>query len=192
MKILKKVLANIRACEQKGKTKLIAIDGLGGSGKSSFAKSLLTLDPELNILELDHFPCLPKENPYHPLGAQTRVNLERFQREALLPLVNGQPAVYKNSFWWPTHEKPKTYTVPANGTVLVEGCYSFHLELRAFYDYSIWIECPAEEALKRAITRDGEDGANIWQQVHAPNERNYARVQKPMDSVDLVILKDSF
>ena len=120
MRTLGKVLENIRACGQKGETKLVAIDGLGGSGKSSFAKGLLALDTELKILELDHFPFLPEEYPYHPLGAQTRVILERFQREALLPLSMGEPAVYENTFWWPTDQKPGKHTVLAGGIVLVE------------------------------------------------------------------------
>ncbi len=191
MKTEEKILENIRICGQKGETKLIAIDGLGGSGKSSFAKSLLALDTELKILELDHFPYLPEEYPYHPLGAQTRVNLERFQREALIPLASGKPAKYENTFWWPTNQKADTHTIPAGGIVLVEGCYSFHSDLRDYYDYSIWVECSEEEALRRAIKRDGEDGAEIWQQVHAPNERSYALRQSPMDYVDLIILNDS-
>lgn len=137
MKTAEKVLENIRACEQKGTTKLIAIDGLGGSGKSSFAKNLLALDAELKILELDHFPYLPEEYPYHPLGAQTRVNLERFQREALIPLSKGEPVVYENTFWWPTSDKPTKHVIPAGGIVLVEGCYTFHSDLRDYYDYSI-------------------------------------------------------
>lgn len=187
MNTTENILNIIQRTHPKSETKLVAIDGLGGAGKTTFVNRLVALDTDIKVLELDHFPCLPEENPYHPVGAQTRVNLDRFKKEALIPLTLGSPAIYENTFWWKTSENPKRYEIPSGGIVLVEGCYSYHSDLREFYDYSIWINCSDDEALKRAIKRDGEDGAEIWKKVHAPNERNYALLQKPMEYVDLII-----
>ncbi len=194
MNIFEEILVAIQTCPRNSATKLVAIDGLGGSGKSTLTHEIVKLDSKIKILESDHFPCLPEEHPYHPAGAQTRVNLGRFQHEALIPLTQGRTAMYENTFWWSTDQKPHAYEIAPGEIVLVEGCYSFHSSLRDYYDYSIWVECSEEEALSRAIKRDGEDGAEIWKQVHAPNERNYAAKQKPMEHVDMIVIneKDGF
>ena len=187
MDTIQDMVNRIELSSQKHKTKLIAVDGLGGSGKSTFVKMVVAINPKIKVLELDHFPCLPEENPYHSAGAQTRVNLDRFKKEAIIPLTLGNQAIYENTFWWPTKEKPKKYEIAPGGVVIVEGCYSYHSELREFYDLSIWISCHKEKALKRAIARDGKQGIEIWQKAHAPNERNYALLQRPMDYVDLIV-----
>lgn len=93
MEIFEKIIQEIKLRIQKNKTKLISIDGLGGSGKTSFVMNLLKLEPEFKVLELDHFPCLPEEHPYHIEGAQERVSFDRFINEALIPLSSGKPAI---------------------------------------------------------------------------------------------------
>ncbi|MBI2411193.1 MAG: GrpB family protein [Candidatus Kerfeldbacteria bacterium] len=195
METAKEILQEIRLCSQKGATKLVAIDGFGGSGKSTFAKQLAELDSSIQIAELDKFPYLPEEYPYHPAGAQTRVNLERFEQEVLIPLTQGKEVRFQNTFWWKTDEQPQWFRIQPGGTVLVEGCYSFHKDIRHYYDYSIWIECAPEEAMERAVTRDGDNSRTLWEQVHAPNERKYVNVQHPQDYVDMVVvntLKEGF
>ena len=187
MNTLRVILAKIQSCPQRSKTKLIAIDGLGGSGKTTFVYNLKKLCPEFEILSLDHFPCLPEEYPYSKAGAQTRVSLDRFEKQALEPLKHGEKAVYENTFWWPTDEQPQKYEIRPGGPVLIEGCYSFHTRIRKYYDYSIWIQCSPEQALSRAVKRDGESGREIWEKVHAPNEMNYMTKQSPHEAVDIVV-----
>lgn len=191
MKILHKILETIKSTPQKTATKLIAIDGLGGSGKSTFAKNIAAINPSIKIAELDKFPHLPKEHPYHPAGAQTRVNLQRFEKEVLIPLTLDKEARFQNTFWWETDEKPKWFTIQPGDLVFVEGCYSFHKDIRQYYDFSIWIECAADIAMKRAISRDGEKGRAIWEEVHAPNEKKYVEAQQPQNFVDLIVSNSS-
>jgi len=187
LNIFETIIEIIKSKPQEFNTKFIAIDGLGGSGKTTFTKNLIDIEPTIKILELDHFPCLPEEYPFHPAGAQTRVSISRFMKEALIPLSLGKPAIYMNSFWWPTDLEPTQYIIEPGGIIMVEGCYSFHYDLRKYYDFSIWIDCPEEEAIKRAINRDGKQGVEIWEKVHSPNERNYAKKQQPIKDCDLII-----
>lgn len=187
MNIFELTIEIIKSRPQKFETKFIAIDGLGGSGKTTFTRKLIEIEPTLKIMELDHFPCLPEENSYHSAGAQTRVSVSRFMKEALIPLTLGKPAIYMNSFWWPTDLEPKQYIIEPGGIIIIEGCYSFHYDLRKYYDFSIWIDCSEKESIKRAIDRDGKQGIEIWKKVHAPNERNYAKKQNPQKHCDLIV-----
>jgi uridine kinase len=191
MEDLQEILEKIKFCPQKAATKLIAIDGFGGSGKSTFAKKLVELDSSIQIVELDKFPYLPNEYPYHASGVQTRVNLERVQKEVLIPLSIGKDAHFQNTFWWSTDQKPEWFTVQPGGIVLVEGCYSFHTDLRHFYDLSIWVDCASNEAMERAVGRDGNTARVHWEVAHAPNERKYVDIQQPQKYVDLIISTSS-
>ncbi len=187
MEVLQKILQTIQSCPQKAATKLIAIDGFGGSGKSTLTKKLVDLDSSIQIVGLDKFPYLPNEHPYHPTGAQTRVNIERLQNEVLIPLYKGKKASFQNTFWWPTDQIPEWFNVGPGGIVLVEGCYSFHKNIRHFYDFSIWVDCAPAEAMERAVARDGDTARIHWEKAHAPNERRYVAAQHPQEYVDMLV-----
>lgn len=181
------ILEKIEAAQSEGTTKLIAIDGRGGSGKSTFAARLIELNPGLELLELDSFPCSAEEYPFHQTGTQTRVSTKRILHEALEPLKNGQTAIFKKTFWWKTDDEHPTISVPSGGAVLVEGCYALLPELRPFYDLSIWVECSSQEAIERAIGRDGEEIRLQWETAYFPNEESYIETYNPRDFADLVV-----
>ncbi len=184
---MQKILETIKSYPQKAATKLVAIDGFGGSGKSTFAEKLVKLDSSIQIVGLDKFPYLPNEHPYHSSGAQTRVNIERLKNEVLVPLAAGKEARFQNTFWWPTDQKAEWFTVQPSGIVLIEGCYSFHKDIRDLYDLSIWVDCAPSEAMERAVARDGDAARAHWEEAHAPNEQKYVAAQEPQKNVDLIV-----
>ncbi len=92
---LSTIRKEIETCVPKGRTKLVAIDGVGGSGKSTLIMKLRELCPQAKVLPMDHFAYTPREHPYHAVGVQTRVNLELIRDAALAPLIGGRPAEYR-------------------------------------------------------------------------------------------------
>lgn len=184
---MQKIFEIISCCSQKAATKLVAIDGFGGSGKSSFTEKLVSFDPSIQIVAVDKFPYLPSEYPYQPSGVQTRVNIDRLKNEVLIPLAIGKEARFQNTFWWPTEQTSEWFRVQPGGIVLIEGCYSFHKIIRDFYDFSIWIDCEPSKAMERAVTRDGDNARTHWEEAHAPNEQKYVIAQEPQKHVDLVV-----
>lgn len=187
MEILEQLLETIKSSPKKAATRLVAVDGFGGSGKSTLAQKLVALDPSIKVVGLDNFPYLPEEHPYHHTGAQTRVNLQRLEKEVLIPLAEGKRARFQNTFWWPTDQKLEWFAIEPGGIVLVEGCYSFHKDIRHYYDLSIWVDCAPDEAMERAIARDGDAARLHWEHAHAPNGERYVAAQKPEKYVDLIV-----
>lgn len=183
------LISQIRNSPQKSSTKLIAIDGRGGSGKSSLAAKLLELDPSFQIIHIDSFPATKEENPFHPLGTQTRISTSRILSSALIPLSRGQEARYTPTPWW--IEQPRIeeeIIITPNKTVLVEGCYSLLPEFRDFYDLKIWLECSTTTARERALNRDGgEKDRQVWEEVYIPNEESYIKIHKPQRVAEVII-----
>ena len=187
--IYRRILAQIDACPARGATKLVAIDGRGGSGKSYLADQLRSIDRSLKLLPVDHFPCHGEEYPYHPTGVQIRISQARLLM-SLLPLSENVAATYRRTYWWKTDRVGSLTRVEPGGTVLVEGCYSLLRSLRPLYDFSIWVECPYEQALARAMAREkvGEVGRGRWELGHAPNQERYIETHRPAEFADMVLL----
>lgn len=185
------IVRKIDAAPSKGKTKLVAIDGRGGSGKSSLARELIAHAPAFKLLSVDAFPCTPQQHPWHPLGTQTWVDWERLRDEALLPLSRGADATYLRTPWWKAQTPGPTETILSGGTVIVEGCYALRRELRDLYALRIWVECPVNEAMENAIRRDGEASRRSWVEAYVPNESAYIAAQHPDRAADIVVRSSS-
>ena len=187
--IYRRILAQVDACATRGATKLVAIDGRGGSGKSYLAAQLMSIDRSLKLLPVDHFPCHGEEYPFHPTGVQTRISQARLLM-ALLPLTDNVAATYRRTYWWKTDRVGPLTRIEPGGTVLVEGCYSLLRSLRPLYDFSIWVESPYEQALAKAMARDkvGEVGRASWELGHAPNQERYIETHRPSEFADMVLL----
>lgn len=185
-----------------GRALLVAIDGYGGSGKSTFTAlvhgalrsagvtGVTTVAADgfvMNLREEDWFPIssMPgKRAPY-------RIDVERLRRELLEPLRRGESAQFVHRDWWDA-EKAAVRTVHSRGIVLVEGTYTLHGRLREFYDERIFLECPKELALERALARDIPPGGDsmgelTWREVHSPAEAAYISEQEPRAAAHVVV-----
>lgn len=109
----------------------------------------------------------------------------------MISLAEGKKAKFQNTFWWPTDQKSEWFTVLPGGIVFVEGCYAYHKDIRRFFDFSIWVDCAPDEAMERAVARDGESGRSLWEEAHAPNERKYVATQQPQKQVDVIVSNTS-
>ena len=171
---------------------IVAIDGLGGSGKSSLAAALQASylqssgDDNLQIVSIDSFACTEAEYPFHKSGTQTRVSIARLIDNIFVPLRAGRSALYKPTPWWRGQAEGEEKKVEPRGIILVEGCYALHRELRCFYDLRIWIDCPVEKALTQAVQRDGHDIEQVWRTVYAPNEQRYLASHNPRAAADII------
>jgi glycosidase len=147
-----------------GKTRLVAIDGPGGAGKSAFARRLAKALGGAPILETDEFASWENRHQWWP----------RLETEALEPLAAGKAARYERSRWKPD-QPVKSRTVRPGPVVLLEGVSSGREATRDRLSYLIWLEAPPERRLQRGLARDGDSARPDWELWMAEEDAFYAR-----------------
>jgi uridine kinase len=164
-----------RAAPRAGATRVVAVDGRSGAGKTSLAAALaVRLDAAVVSLEglyggwdgLEHGIDLLVSDVLRPLAAGQAARVPRYDwvaREWTEPLLLEPPEV-----------------------LIVEGVGSGARRAAAFESLLVWLEVPAPTRKKRALDRDGETFAPYWDQWSAQEDQLLARERTP-DRADIII-----
>lgn len=142
-------LVPLEKLARSGKPAFAAIDGRCGSGKTSFAVLADVLSGPSAVVHMDGFYLPPerREEDWMEVPAGN-MDLERFREEVLL----GRRC---RSYDCRTGrlEAPVELREPL---VIVEGTYSQHPSLAAFYSCKIFLTCGREEQTRRLQAREGD------------------------------------
>lgn len=157
-------------------TRIAAIDGYGGSGKSELADRLASRLGNTSVVRTDDF-ARPKV-----LGWEWA----RMRAQVLEPLSQDRPGRYQR-YDWETDAPAEWHDVPVGGTLIVEGVSSMRDELGIYWDFAIWLDCPHDIRLQRGVVRDGEALRSQWTDVWIPEEDAYFHAQRPDKKADLII-----
>jgi len=173
-------------------TLLVGIDGGGGAGKSTFARSLksafASLPLRATIVQMDDFflPSSKTPVPANDGFVDGTIDWQRVVDQVISPLLANQSGRYQR-YDWPSHALAEWHTVDSGGIVIVEGVCSLRRELAPLYDYRIWVECPLTLGLARGIARDGEKVCDRWKKVWMPAEMRHKKLHRPLDAADLIV-----
>lgn len=151
---------------------LIAIDGRCTSGKTTLAAYLKEV-LGCNVIPMDHFFLQPhmrtKERLSQPGG---NVDYERFLTEVLLPLTKGEPFSYR-PYNCQFQQLDNAISVNPSPITIVEGSYSCHPQLRAYYDYCFFLTTSYENQLERIAARNGSQSLTAFKERWIPLEELY-------------------
>jgi uridine kinase len=157
-------------------TCFVAIDGPGGSGKSSLAR-VLAAELDAQIIQTDDFASWDNPVDWWP---------ELIAR-ALQPLAAGRPARYQPTSWEGEEKQP--LQIEPSAFVILEGVTASREAFRPYLAYSIWIETPRAVRLSRGLERDGEQARAQWEQWMAEEDR-YVERERPAEHADCVLPGD--
>lgn len=159
---------------------LVAIDGVGGAGKTTLAELLKKEIGNIVIVQLDDF--------YSPM--LQAADLQRLKEQVILPLHNHQEAKYQ-TYEWKTDSFSDWHILKPEGIFIFEGVFALEYNVRDYYDLKIWIDCPADLGIKRGIARDIErdsvDNTDKWINIWSPLENKYKSEQEPNRIADYII-----
>lgn len=151
---------------------LIAIDGRCASGKSTFG-AMLAERTGAPLVHMDDFFLRPEQRtPKRYKTPGENVDHERFLEEVLIPLSEGKKAAYHPFDCTVMEISEKELSADGSGLVIVEGSYSFHPDLRKYYDLKIFLHVSPEKQLER-IEKRNPDKLEAFRSRWIPYEELY-------------------
>lgn len=183
--MLETIIAKIDQELQKTARLIVAIDGRCASGKTTLAGKLQA-HYGCNLIHMDEFFLRPEQRT--PQRFQTpgeNVDHERFLEEVLMPLSRGEHVSYR-PFQCGTQTLAEPVLVGKHPLTIVEGSYSFHQNLRKFYDLKVFLTVDPETQMERIVCRNGKEMAEIFRTRWIPMEENYFETLKIAQYADLM------
>jgi len=130
-----------------GGTKLIAVDGPSGAGKTTFA---------LRLAKLLDAPVVHTDDLLDGWDDQFTF-WDRLESRVLAPLRHGRTATYQRYQWHlGTFAGPPLIVEPAPA-VLLEGVSAGRREIRPELSLAVFVVAPSDLRWRRALGRDGDD-----------------------------------
>lgn len=158
-----------------GRTRVLAVDGRAGAGKTVLAGRLAALLPA---------PVLHMDDLYPGWDGLARA-APALVEQVLEPLSEGRPAAYRR--WdWHRSAYAETLPVPAGPFLVVEGVACGSRAAARYLSLLVWVDAPAEARRRRAIERDGETFRPHWQRWAAQEDAWFAR-DRTRERADLVV-----
>ncbi len=158
-----------------GPVRLVAVDGPGGAGKTTFADHLAAVAGGAPVIHTDDFASADNPIDWWP----------RLLSDAIEPLKRGEPAYFQR-YDWPTETFAEWITVEPAPIIIIEGVSSGRSEWSHHLSYVIWIDTPHDVRLARGLERDGADALADWQSWMAAEDDHYAR-DPTRERADIVI-----
>ena len=179
------VLEAIRSATSRTPRVVVGVSGFGGAGKSTLARRLVAEVPDSIRIRGDDFlhPALTHERSAD-WAAFDRL---RLRTEVLEPFRAGRPGTFRR-LDWATGTLGPAEPLPAASVLVVDAVGLFHHELDGLVDVRIWVDVDLETATRRGRARDvrrGDADVAVWDDVWAPNERDFAARHRPRERADL-------
>ncbi|GID33130.1 uridine kinase family protein [Paractinoplanes brasiliensis] len=162
-----------------GRTRLIAVDGPSGAGKTRFADGLAAA---LGC------PVVHTDDLLNGWDDQFTF-WTRLEEKVLTPLRAGETATYQPYNWVKGDFSGTPVTVPAAQAVLLEGVSAARRAIRPELTLAVFVDAPAGLRWERAITRDGDDSLAYRKYLgrwRAAEERHFA-MDETATHADLVV-----
>jgi uridine kinase len=153
---------------------ILAIDGRGASGKTTFAARLAR---ELNA------PVVHSDDVawHHSFFDWWPLMLEQI----IVPFKAGRAIDWKPEAWT-AQGREGSIQVPQSSILILEGVSVNRQELSKHIDLPIWVETNIQIAETRGLERDGSDGRDFWFEWQA-HERPFLEADKPWDRAKLIV-----
>ena len=164
----------------------IAVSGFGGAGKSSFS-ARLGQHLGAAVISVDSFI---KSRQLVSYDLWEWIDYDRLEHEVLTPLLSGCTSIEFGHFDWHANAVASRTGFHDCKRVIVEGVGLLRPSLLRHFAFSIWIDCPIEEAIGRGKRRDREVHGNpqdeSWDGIWRRNDEEFYTLNRPDRLVDYV------
>jgi uridine kinase len=181
---------------------LVAVDGVDGAGKTTFADELAAVVESTGRFEavvrasVDGFHHLREHR--HALGRTGETFWSRsydypaLLRELVQPWRDGPGSSYRTAVHDVAAERPldlPAAVVPEGGLLVVDGIFLQRDELHGSWDLSVFLDVPFDVSVSRMAGRDGtvDDPAHPDQARYVEGQRIYLSACDPRSRAGVVV-----
>lgn len=146
---------------------LMAVDGVDGSGKSTFAADLASVIRTRPVIVIHVDDFLNLRAVRHRRGRECpegfwldTYDYGALNRDVFVPLRRGGNGCYRpvaTDHRQDVRLSPPALQAPENAIVIVEGMFLHRAELVDWWDYSCFLDVPFTETARRMSVRDGSN-----------------------------------
>jgi uridine kinase len=162
---------------------VLAVDGHGGSGKTTIAAAVAGATGAALVHTDDFFTEAPPA-PGIRWPMTSYYDWRRLRAEALEPLRARRRASFRRVNWDTGGATASLVTVDPADVIVLEGVFSAAPELADQVDRAVFVETPEPERLRRVHARISPEE---WDEGWLRAERAYFRLVRPPSSFDLVV-----
>ena len=179
---------------------VVAIDGVDGAGKTTFADALaVELRSRGSLVErasIDGFHHVLAHRRAEGRTAEAvwrrHFDYGGLRRALIDPWRAGPPATYRTAVHDVATDEALDLpprSVPAEGVLLVDGLFCQRPELEGCWDRVVFLDVPFEVSVARMAARDGgsADPDHPDQRRYVEAQRTYFELCRPRDRADLVV-----
>jgi uridine kinase len=164
---------------------VIAIDGIGTSGKTTLAAEMSRrLGAEVVHMD-DYFLPFEERDKTRMKGAMGNIEWERLENEILGNL--GKSTVLSPAYDCRSASYGPDREYDLSKTVIIEGVSSLRRELQDYYDLKLFLRITPDERLRRIERRDPEWKRRKWRSEWIPLEDAYFSAHRPEVSADFIV-----
>lgn len=142
--------------------RLVAVDGPGGAGKTTFAALLASALGGAPVVHTDDFASWDNPVQWWP----------RLLEQVIEPLSRAARTRYQR-YDWATRSLAEWIDVDPAPVIVIEGVSAARTEWRDRLSFIVWIETPREERVRRGLERDGADALDDWETWGAAEDQHY-------------------
>lgn len=178
----------LRTAHAQGSSRIVAIDGPGGSGKTTLAAAVSGHLDGSAIVHVDDFyrpmPDRERERLDAEQGYHRYFDWERLRDQVLVPLRDDRAARYQR-YDWTTGRLGDWCEIAPGAVVIVEGVYSARPELAPYYHFTAYVDAPRDLCLRRVRARgeNPEEWITRWRAA----EDHYLHTTWPQTRVRLLV-----
>lgn len=164
----------IKEKAKKQKKYVVAIDGRGGSGKSTFSKKLHSILEHSELIELDAYQ-IDSADIFCPENVAINFDIKFENRQFNIEHINQKILESRHHI------------------ILLEGCFSFRNLNSIKLDYTIWVEVNKEIAKERLNNREKTERTEIAPEIielctqkYQEAEDRYIKNFNPQNKADYI------
>lgn len=165
------------AAPRCGPVRLVAVDGPGGAGKTTFTARLARAIGTPPVVHCDDF--------YLPMDGDPLRWWGPFAAGVLTPLRAGRAGRFRRYDW-----RRGRYTgyldVPPDPIVLVEGVGAAWRGCAPYLSRAVWVRAPTRVRVDRTARRDGPGLADLWAAWRAAEQAHFA-TDRTRERADVVV-----